>query len=298
MSVSTESLRFSRIRPQQQLGLNVPAHRFRPVNPTIGVIIPTLNEEKNLHHVLPLIPPWVHELILVDGRSTDRTVEVAKELRPDIRIIEEKRPGKGVALRSGMAAATADILVLIDADGSTDPAEIPVFVGALMSGADFVKGSRFLQGGGTADMELYRQWGNRGLMWLVRLLFGGQYSDLCYGYNALWRSCLADLDLDCDGFEIETLMNIRALKAKLVIAEVPSFEASRIHGTSNLNSIKDGLRILRTIFSEFFRTGKGRSRKQAAQHHANHEIQIANVPFSTAMSTDVCPTCAKAWSMD
>ena len=227
-----------------------------PTNPTVSVIIPTLNEAKNLPHVLPRIPKWVAELIIVDGRSTDDTIEVAKELWPGVKIVIEKTPGKGIALCTGMAAASGDMLVLLDADGSTDPGEIPLFIGALLSGADFVKGSRFLQGGGTADMEWHRRWGNKGLMKLVTLLFGGRYSDLCYGYNALWRHAMPLLDLDADGFEIETLMNIRALKAKLTIAEVPSFEAERIHGVSNLNAIRDGFRILNIIGREYFSSMK------------------------------------------
>jgi glycosyltransferase involved in cell wall biosynthesis len=218
--------------------------------PKVSVIVPTLNEAKNLPHVLPHIPGWVHEIILVDGRSSDDTIRVARELVPDIRIVLEKKKGKGAALQAGFEAATGDIIVMIDADGSMDPEEMHVFVGALMCGADFVKGSRFLQGGGTADMEFYRRFGNWCLMSLVRLAFGGHYSDLCYGYNAFWRHVLPDLGLDADGFEIETLMNIRALKASLHIAEVPSFESERIHGVSNLRTIPDGWRVLKTIFRE------------------------------------------------
>ena len=216
----------------------------------VSVVIPTLNEAGNLPHVLPRIPAWVSEVVLVDGGSTDRTVAVAKELRPDIVIIEDLTPGKGAALRRGFDVATSDIIVMIDADGSMDPGEIQSFVSALLGGADFAKGSRFLHGGGTADMEWYRRLGNLGLTWMVRLGFGGRYSDLCYGYNAFWKSSIDSLELDADGFEIETLMNIRALRAGLAVTEVPSFEARRIHGTSNLNTITDGWRVLRTIIDE------------------------------------------------
>lgn len=199
--------------------------------PTVSVVVPALNEEENLPHVLPGIPMWVHEVVLVDGHSTDGTVEVARRLRPDIRIIQQEGRGKGAALRTGFAVATGDIVVMLDADGSMDPAEIPAFVGVLRAGADFAKGSRFLQGGGTVDMPLYRQLGNWGFVVLVRLLFGGRYSDLCYGYNAFWRRVLPQLKLDGDGFEIETMMNVRALHAGLKIVEVPSFEAKRMYGT-------------------------------------------------------------------
>lgn len=219
---------------------------------SVSVIIPALNEAKNLPYVLPHIPSWVNEVLLIPGHSTDDTVSVARRLCPTIRIVEQQGRGKGAALRSGFAAATSDVIVMIDADGSMNPAEIPAFVGALVAGADYAKGSRFIQGGGTCDMEFYRKFGNWGLTQFTKILFGGGYSDLCYGYNAFWRESLSTLNLDADGFEIETMMNVRALRVGLKVAEIPSFEARRIHGSSNLRTIPDGWRVLKTILKERF----------------------------------------------
>lgn len=230
--------------------------------PTVSVVIPALNEAENLPHVIPFVPDWVHEVILVDGHSTDRTVEVAQQLRPDIRIVQQVGKGKGAALRSGFAAATGQIIVMLDADGSTDPREIPAYVGALMAGADFAKGSRFLQGGGTADMSLHRRLGNLAFTIGVRILFGGTYTDLCYGYNAFWASVLPKLDLDGDGFEIETMMNVRALKSGLKVAEVPSFEAPRVYGVGRLQTFPDGWRVLKTIYKEGHTHHFGPNRKR------------------------------------
>lgn len=224
----------------------------------VSIVIPTLNEAKNLPHVLPLIPDWIYEVIIVDGYSTDGTAELARKLRPNIRIVNQNGSGKGAALRTGFAAATGDIIVTFDADGSMDPEEISVFVGALLAGADFVKGSRFIQGGGTDDMEWYRYLGNLGLRLIVRLIFGGNFSDLCYGYNAFFKRSLPLLSLDANGFEIETQMNLRALKTKLKIMEVPSFEAERIHGNSYLRTIPDGWRVLKTILKERFSYSAGK----------------------------------------
>jgi glycosyltransferase involved in cell wall biosynthesis len=217
---------------------------------TVSVVIPAMNEADNLRVVLPMVPDWVYEVILVDGKSTDGTPDVAREIRPDIRIVDQQGRGKGAALRSGFAAARGEIVVMLDADGSTDPNEIGAFVDALLAGADFAKGSRFMAGGGTSDMTFDRKLGNMGFVLMVRALFGGRYTDLCYGYNAFWRRVVPVLQLDCDGFEIETMMNVRALKAGLKVVEVASFEHDRIHGTSNLHPFRDGWRVLRTILSE------------------------------------------------
>jgi glycosyltransferase involved in cell wall biosynthesis len=225
----------------------------RPETPRVSVVMPTLNEARNIPYVLPELSRVADEIVVVDGHSTDDTLDVARRLCPDVRVVMATTRGKGAALTSGLAECTGDIVVMLDADGSNDPAEIPRFVGALLSGADFAKGSRFLQGGGTADMPRHRKAGNRIFVWLVRALFGSRYSDLCYGYNAFWRDALDELRLDGDGFEIETMLNIRALRAGFHIVEVPSFEDARIHGASNLQTISDGWRVLRTIIGERLR---------------------------------------------
>jgi len=224
----------------------------RVPSPRVSVVVPTLNEAANLPHVFAELPA-VHEVILVDGFSTDGTIDVARRLRPDIRIVTTDVRGKGAALSAGFAAARGDIVVMLDADGSADPREIDAFVAALSAGADFAKGSRFSDGGGSADITPLRRLGNRALNGIVNLLYGTDYSDLCYGYNAFWSYCLPHMNVDCSGFEVETLINIRIARAGLTVAEVPSFEWERIHGTSNLRTFRDGLRVLRTICRERLR---------------------------------------------
>jgi glycosyltransferase involved in cell wall biosynthesis len=219
----------------------------------ISAVIPTLNEAANLPHVFARLPvEELFEIILVDGHSTDDTIEIARELCPSVRVLLQNGKGKGNALACGFAAAQGDIIVMLDADGSTDPQEIPSYVGALFDGADFAKGSRFMEGGGSVDITPLRRQGNRFLNGTVNALFGTRYSDLCYGYNAFWADLLPTINVDCDGFEVETLINVRAAKAGLIVAEVPSMERERIHGVSKLHPIRDGLRVLRTILTERF----------------------------------------------
>jgi glycosyltransferase involved in cell wall biosynthesis len=210
--------------------------------------------------VFATLPRWVHEVVLVDGHSSDDTVAVARRLRPGLRVVTQRGRGKGDALAAGFAACTGDIIVMIDADGSTDGREIVRFVAALAAGADYVKGSRFATGGGSDDITLGRRIGNRVLSSLVNLLYRTRYTDLCYGYNAFWARHLDVLGPDCAGFEVETLLNIRAAKAGLLVHEVPSHERGRIHGASNLRAVRDGWRVLRTILRErFARTPDGQS---------------------------------------
>ncbi len=245
----------------QHVGGQVSGHSDLPTIkiPTVSVIIPTLNEARNLPHVFKSLPADA-EIVVVDGRSTDGTAAVARTLRPDVVVVDQTRRGKGNALACGFAAATGDILVMLDADGSADPAEIGEFVRVLTAGADFAKGSRFINGGGSSDITRLRRAGNAFLSGLVNAFMGCRYSDLCYGYNAFWRHCLPTLNLDPgersgayewgDGFEVETVINMRVARAGLRVVEVPSFEHPRIHGASNLNAFSDGLRVLRTILVE------------------------------------------------
>ena len=216
----------------------------------VSVVVPALNEAANLPHVLVRVPAIVDELILVDGCSVDDTVAVARAIRPDVRIVTQDGRGKGNALAQGFAAATGEIIVMLDADGSTDPAEIDRFVAVLKAGSDFAKGSRFAVGGASTDITRLRRLGNHALRGLVNVLYRTRYTDLCYGYNAFWSHCLPHLDLRCYGFEVETMIAVRAARARLNVTEVASIEHPRLHGESKLHATRDGLRVLRVILRE------------------------------------------------
>lgn len=220
--------------------------------PKITVLICTLNEESNLHHVLPKIPEWVDEVLLVDGHSSDKTVEVANKLRPDIHILYQPEKGKGDALKYGFKHAQGDIIVTIDADGATDPQEMPKFIEPLLKGYDFAKGSRFLRRH-ALNMPLYRRFGNWVLVIAVNILHGTRYTDICSGYNAFWKKALERVELSSDGFELEQEMNVKIKKVGLKVIEVPCNDMGRLSGGSKVHPFRQGLKDLITIIWECFR---------------------------------------------
>lgn len=250
--------------------------RRRSRKTKVSIVVPAMNEEGNIGHVLRRLPEDLHEVILVDGNSVDGTIESAEAAYPGIRVLSQSGRGKGDAFRTGFAAVTGNLVVMLDADGSADPAEIPRFVAALEAGADFAKGSRFLPGGGSADITRLRSLGNSFLSGTANLLHGTHFTDLCYGYNAFWARCLPFISLDVPGFEVETLINLRIAAAGMKITEVPSYEEDRISGQSNLNTFRDGFRVLGTIFSEARRRRAIRHGRQSAASVHLKEAETAS----------------------
>jgi glycosyltransferase involved in cell wall biosynthesis len=226
-----------------------------PLVPRVSVVIPAKNEARNIGWVLGRMPDVVDEVIIVDGLSTDGTLDVARMISPDVVVIHEMRAGKGAAMRAGMSAARGEFIVLLDADGSMDPVEVDRYVEQLALGFDLVKGSRKLEGGGSTDLTPLRDFGNARLLDLANLLFQTDFTELCYGFVGLQRSAIPALGLDADGFEIETQIVTRAVRAGLRIIEVPSTEAPRRFGESNLRTFRDGWRVLRTMLAERFAAG-------------------------------------------
>lgn len=284
----------------------------RPPAPRVSVVIPTLNEEMNIAWVLERLPADMHEVILVDGRSTDRTIEVARAVRPDLRVVLQPARGKGAALALGLAEVTGDIAVMIDADGSMDPAEISALIGALAAGADVVKGSRLAAGGGSTDLTLIRRLGNWGLTFLANRLYGRNWRELCYGYAAFWTDVLPHLGvaeisspngLDRrpekqeneaargrthygHGFEIEAILFCRAAKLGMRVAEVFSFEHERHFGESNLATWRDGWRVLTAIVKERGYRSSGRSLERQQRSYPLIPVLCQAPP---EFSTDLLP---------
>ena len=244
--LANQTVRVQAVDPVPVVGSSGRAAPVTP-SPTVSLVIPVRNEARNVAWVLEQVADDVSEIILVDGNSTDATLITARSCRPDIRVVPQEGVGKGSALRSGFLAATGDIIVMMDADGSMAPKEIRHYLHFLANGYDFVKGSRFIAGGGSLDITPFRWLGNRFLLTVFNTLYDGSLTDLCYGFCAFHRRYLELLALSATGFEIEAEMSVRAMQAGLRIAEVPSLELPRRAGKSNLHSIRDGVRVLRTV---------------------------------------------------
>ena len=224
-----------------------------PGQPKITALICALNEEESIPYVLPRIPDWVDEILIVDGHSTDNTVEVAKTLRPDVNVITQPGKGKGDALKSGIENSTGDIIVTLDADGATDPAEIGHFIKPLLEGYDYVKGSRF-RNRRPHNKPWHRILGNWVITILFDVLFIRAYTDLCSGYNAFWKNALESRSLwSSDGFENEPLINCRITRDGLNVKEIGHTDVGRIGGEVKELAWRQGFKAIKTIIRERFR---------------------------------------------
>lgn len=237
-----------------------PKSERRPANPRVSVVVPAKNEAENISEVLPYLKD-LYEVIVVVSDTDHESAAAARAALPSAKVIHQTRRGKGNAMACGFSEATGDAIVMFDVDGSADPSEIPRFIKALTDGADLAKGSRFCPGGGSKDITLVRSWGNWGLNLLASVLTNTRFTDLCYGYNAFWADQRYILDLPNteldhstmvrgDGFEIEALIIGRFALSGAAITEVPSIEHKRYHGTTNLNTFRDGFRVLWTILQD------------------------------------------------
>lgn len=220
--------------------------------PTVTALICTLNEEESLPHVLRKIPDWVDEILVVDGHSTDKTVEIAQKSRANVRVISQKRKGKGDALKSGFEQAQGDIIVTLDADNATNPTEMINFIEPLLHGYDYVKGTRFIKGE-SRNKPFHRVIGNWIITMTFNVLFFRLYTDLCSGYNAFWKKRVTSLALFSeDGFENEPLINSRIARAGLKVAEVGHRDDGRNKGEVKESSWRQGFKAIKSIVRERF----------------------------------------------
>lgn len=219
----------------------------------VSVIFPTRNEEGCIGRVLREVPrEMVDEIIVIDGHSADHTEEEAKaELRPSDRFVMQKGKGYGGAFREAFDIATGDVVIMMDADGSHDPKDIPAIVDKVERGYEYVMASRYAPGGRSDDDTFIRWFGNRFFTWLTNAVHSTRVTDSLYLYTAITRDGLNKLNLKTDGFEFCTEILVKAHRAGLKFAEVPAVERARFAGKSKVNAFWHGLKILRMILRRY-----------------------------------------------
>ena len=208
-----------------------------------AVIIPALDEEESIPHVLAALPRHlIHEIIVVDNGSTDRTAEVAREAGAGW-VVREERRGYGYACAAGVQVAleqNARVLVFLDADGSFDPAQIPDLLAPIDAGeADLVLGSRLAGGIEPGAMPSHARFGNWLVARLMRLLYGLQVTDLG-PYRAIHVDLLAQLGMQEMTYGWPTEMMVKAVRRGARVVEVPVRYRVRRGGHSKVSGTIQG----------------------------------------------------------
>ncbi|ASJ10306.1 glycosyl transferase [Thermococcus sp. P6] len=211
----------------------------------VTIIIPTLNEEGGIGRVIDAFKELgYHNILVIDGNSTDRTREIARE--KGAKVVVQSGRGKGQAVAEAFSMIESDVAVLIDGDGTYDPRDIEKMLEPIRRGmAEHVIGNRLLnyEKGAFTRLNLF---GNRVLNWLFRFLYGVELHDILSGYRALKKEVYKSVNLLKPGFEVETELTVETLTNGFRIVEVP-INYYRRNGNTKLNPIGDGLGIGRAI---------------------------------------------------
>jgi dolichol-phosphate mannosyltransferase len=225
-------------------------------NRTVSVLLPALNEEDGIGEVIDSLPRmeisnagYDLDILVVDGHSKDRTIEIAKS--KGAKVVMQDGKGKGFGVRAGFTSVSSDYLVMMDADGTYPCEYIPTFLELLSNGADVVMGSRLLGSIAEGSMTSLNRAGNRLLSFMATALYGTKTTDLCTGMWGFTREAIDALELNSSGFEIESEMYAQSVKAGLSIHEVPICYSTR-EGETKLGSLRCGLRIALKLLRKRF----------------------------------------------
>ena len=217
----------------------------------VTLIIFTWNEIDGMRAIMPQIKKeWYDELIIVDGGSTDGTIEYAQE--NGYPIFVQKERGAGAAFRESIAKATGDIVVIFSPDGNSVPEKIPELVAKLKEGNDIVIASRYLGGAKSYDDDIVTTFGNWFFTRLMNLMFGSKITDVFVMFRAYRKEALDKLNINTNDCSWGSLILIRATKKKLKIAEIPGDEPARIGGVRKMSPLGNGSRELRAFLKELF----------------------------------------------
>ena len=224
----------------------------------VTLVVLTLNEIDGAGHVFPKLPlSSLDEVLVVDGGSTDGTIEFFRAR--GVQVIVQEQRGRGEAFRLAVQHARNEWLIFFSPDGNEDPADIARLVDGLAAGYDMVIASRFMAGARSEDDDKFlfasRRWGNLMFTWLVNVLFRGpRITDTINGYRAVTRTAFRRIDPDAQGYAIEFQMSMRALRLGLRVLEIPTHEGDRVgRGVSKLNAVPVGFKFLGLLLREWAR---------------------------------------------
>ena len=214
--------------------------------PKISLVIPTYNEAGSIANTIKEVPKGVVDEIVVVDISDDGTDEIARKL--GCRVFRQKGRGFGGAFRQGVEHSRGEIIVLMDADGSHNPEDIPKLIARIKGGYDCVLASRYTIESHSEDDTLLRSFGNWMITNLVNFLFHINTTDSLFLYTAIRKDAYRKLKLESDGFEYCIELLVKAFAYKLKLSEVPSTERKRYAGRTKVNDLKHGYLLIKSIF--------------------------------------------------
>ncbi len=213
------------------------------------LLVPTLNEIEGMKIIMPRIDPkWVDEILVIDGGSTDGTIEYAKE--HGYRLIHQKSKGITLAYKEALDQISNDVVIAFSPDGNSVPEIIPDLIRAMKEGYDMVIVSRYLKGAGSEDDDPVTAFGNWMFTAIINLVFGGHYTDTLVMFRAFKTSVVKSFPTNVPRAGLEPMLSIRCAKHKLKVSEIPGKEPKRIGGIRKMVPILNGLDIVKLIVQE------------------------------------------------
>lgn len=235
----------------------------------VSIVIPAKDEEANIGMVLDEVDlfmqtsPYTYEVILINDRSKDKTVEIASDYS-FVKIINNKNnPGKGGALRSGFDVATGKYIVMMDADYSHDASDLPALIEEVRRHQGLVVGSRIT--GGSEEFSRVRAFGNIVLTWLFGFFHGRYLSDALNGYKVFHRDVYRRFEYTADTYEIEIELLANTLRLKRLVTEIPSHERARLGGKVKSSVVRHGMCFAWRIILESFRRPREKDQKEGSE---------------------------------
>ncbi len=251
------------------------------MKPTTTLLLPTLDEIEAVRVIIPQIrKEWVDEIIVVDGGSTDGTVEFLRSV--GLRVYSQMKKGYGEGLLEGIHIAKGDIIIEFNPDGNSIPGDIPQIIAKMNEGYDLVIGSRYCGGAKSDDDDWLTATGNWMFTRIVNLLFGTRYTDVLVGFRAYRRVQALQLALDATGLSWPCQSSTRFARAGMRVAEIPAHEPARIGGRRKMMPFRTGWQITKLILRDFF-----------ASHPKRRELKGDQAPTVNAVPEGIVSTPAE-----